>query len=1066
MNRRSLFAPSRTRGLPCRRLRAAILAGLIALASGPACAQEEGILGEELPPVALRVSNPTDDRIDGGTIRAMVAFGRDEGPRSTEHLRILNSRGEPVPCDFRVISRWNGLRDDSRARIRILHAYFRGSVPPRGVSAYRLEAGAWPPAAAAGFAVEEDETAITISRGDDSWRLRKDRLVLFDRVVLDGREVVPVGGGGSWPAAPVETSFHFRGSTAVIVNQRIALDRHVYLDIRYTFLEPRDTVVEFRIAQELGPRTIGGHAAFGTPWYLDTLWAEIPIVRSGALRTNGSEEDFERYAEVRDQISWAADQDRILVAGIPSARHLMIDSRRGGKPVYYDDGVVVEGSAGGVAIGWRHFSEKAPHQIHVSGGRVRIAPWPADPLYRPFVFRGHRADGGSRISHSPLGDGYYPGPRPGAVGVNPRSGRPWQINDEAPHDFPGPENPCNAEPYPDKPGTVHGQQSRPEQQTPPAGGAYVWDANLERWSAKGVPGLMADPRSVYSYRLPSAWFTDHLFLRWFTPDAVPSPQAVYERAHADILALTDLDRYFSTRALGGDIAAPFLPDDVDGDVNRFQLFTMCYVDDSYAEPQRSAAPGPAFEIQARDGIRFGWPAFMDSGGRHPGAVWRRPYGRDIYGGIEHRAPDDLTNLSYDSPAWCLRDFLRSGDHRFLQLGTLMALYRRDLTHVHGTGSDHWSVGGDWYETAKVPVSSAAIGVNASHTWVRGTVLHYLITGDEWSRDVLFQKARFWMAGNDLQRPGGWTGVAERTVGWAIQGLVDIHAALGPIAVAAKDGPRRPLEECKLGILRYMEYEQGMRGSPAHPGYKRMNFLPADRSLTGKEIDFTGRGFILFPGPSGTTTHPDFYVQPWMTAIAANGIAQYLDESRDDDATVRALYDRMVDWLASTYLHGGGHYKHAWAYLWYPDGRVHENATRVDGKWVWKRHPGEQQPTKFNRDAMMFPQLAGALAWADRITGRDYSETVERIFRMCARYPKSGGGDPYEKLGSWSYARPGEPGYDLIYDERHRRRPTARTEIVNHLFASFAWTKQLNAGTMRHMPAAIALLVERGRIQVR
>jgi hypothetical protein len=237
--------------------------------------------------------------------------------------------------------------------------------------------------------------------------------------------------------------------------------------------------------------------------------------------------------------------------------------------------------------------------------------------------------------------------------------------------------------------------------------------------------------------------------------------------------------------------------------------------------------------------KIGLPEFINRGG-----TWgdRQTFGWDTFGDLPWA--DGYCNLHYNWPGNMLLEFLRTGDWRFFDRGRDMATFRRDYGQNHSTSVSEWWRGCSFYEKGWWHGNYNEGG--HGHNWALGTLLHYVLTGDEGSREAALENADFCVR----NPPATWTGYwGSRIPGRAIDALVDSYNFLGDPAYLTQAG---------LGVDHFEQFEvaSGMHGYHLNPAQG--------------------------------------YTQPWMDNVFYIAAAKYVLASGDNSNL--PMLGRMLDWF--------------------------------------------------------------------------------------------------------------------------------------------------------------------------
>ncbi len=123
----------------------------------------------------------------------------------------------------------------------------------------------------------------------------------------------------------------------------------------------------------------------------------------------------------------------------------------------------------------------------------------------------------------------------------------------------------------------------------------------------------------------------------------------------------------------------------------------------------------------------------------------RAYGQINFGDWYGESGWSWGNNEYDPPYCGYLEFLRGGDPRWTELGAQAARHLADVdtVHPHGFQAVHMPGHLGGYLPPLFRSKIGGTGGIPSHTWVEGPVLHYLLTGDEFTRESI-RETRGWL----------------------------------------------------------------------------------------------------------------------------------------------------------------------------------------------------------------------------------------------------------------------------------------------------------------------------------
>ncbi len=242
--------------------------------------------------------------------------------------------------------------------------------------------------------------------------------------------------------------------------------------------------------------------------------------------------------------------------------------------------------------------------------------------------------------------------------------------------------------------------------------------------------------------------------------------------------------------------------------------------------------------------QIGLPKFRTRGGTYGG---RLMYGWENYGDIAWG--DGFSSNHYDLPFGVMINWFRTGDYAFFDMARDMATHRRDYDQNHTTHPSSSRRGGQMYEKGYTHGNYNA--PEASHTWVHGLLLYYIMTGDEGAYESALEVGQFY----ERMQPQNWSGWwGARILGWQLEGLVNLYNYIGDQTYLTK-------------------------------AQQTMNrWITLDNQVSGPD------GLVLNPGWS--TPH----AQTWMHAIVLNALCKYYLASWDQGAIdiVNKMAVRMRD----------------------------------------------------------------------------------------------------------------------------------------------------------------------------
>lgn len=132
---------------------------------------------------------------------------------------------------------------------------------------------------------------------------------------------------------------------------------------------------------------------------------------------------------------------------------------------------------------------------------------------------------------------------------------------------------------------------------------------------------------------------------------------------------------------------------------------------------------------------------------------------DAYLGGPYKGRNAYANLEYDVALDFLHQFLRTGDQWYFDAAEPMVRHQADIDTENVTGFA-------WKHSPLHTTTEAELG----HVFIRGLLLHHLLTGDRRDREIA-GRIGDWIAGSLVQNRGVGN---ERQIGWSLCALSALH----------------------------------------------------------------------------------------------------------------------------------------------------------------------------------------------------------------------------------------------------------------------------------------------------
>lgn len=121
----------------------------------------------------------------GEPVSSGIPLPQDVNIISVDSLQVTDGDNNPIPAQFRILSRWHGTVDETTKPIKWVLVDFQADVPAEGTATYNLTDQGTGNIAETNLEIQEDNDHITISTGKAIFKIRKTGFNLFDEVVID-----------------------------------------------------------------------------------------------------------------------------------------------------------------------------------------------------------------------------------------------------------------------------------------------------------------------------------------------------------------------------------------------------------------------------------------------------------------------------------------------------------------------------------------------------------------------------------------------------------------------------------------------------------------------------------------------------------------------------------------------------------------------------------------------------------------------------------------------------------------------------------------------------------------
>ncbi len=272
-----------------------------------------------------------------------------------------------------------------------------------------------------------------------------------------------------------------------------------------------------------------------------------------------------------------------------------------------------------------------------------------------------------------------------------------------------------------------------------------------------------------------------------------------------------------------------------------------------------------------------WEAWREAGMRqwvNAMPTGLRDYG-DAYMGGPYKGKNAYLNLEYDVPLNFLHQFLRTGERWYFDAAAAMVRHQADVDTENVTGFA-------WKHSPLHTTTEAEFG----HVFLRGLLLHHLLTGDRRDREMA-ERLGDWIAGA-LERGAGIGN--ERQIGWSLYAVTALHEVTGRpryLEAARALAGRLAREQAPTGRfnIRWDNRIAFFNGIAAS-GLLSVNELAPDLTLERTVLRLAERTLGMYPEYAGRT------LNAWCWVLARTGDARFLHHlERTWVSTLEFLLDR-------------------------------------------------------------------------------------------------------------------------------------------------------------------------------
>ena len=293
---------------------------------------------------------------------------------------VRNPAGQIIPHQYKVLSRWDGTRDDVTKSLKWVQVTFLADCPPNTSVDYSLSIGIKPIGQM--VAQWQPDRLVVSPMPGTSFSIDRFAFRLFKEATVDGQAIVVAPGGGlrmeDETGAIVtpqitETRIEQGGTVRFVVCQRGLLN-DLRFTVRYYFHSGcRDVRVDFRLENPGAYGYFFGVQSEHRYFDFIRLWLPINGAGSQVTTSDGTRALGGAVYELNQDFAWGSDPLDVLGS-------FSFEERAGSNILHSgtrsDGGVDLTGSNGGVTVCVDRFWQNFPKTMRVAGDEVEIALFP------------------------------------------------------------------------------------------------------------------------------------------------------------------------------------------------------------------------------------------------------------------------------------------------------------------------------------------------------------------------------------------------------------------------------------------------------------------------------------------------------------------------------------------------------------------------------------------------------------------------------------------------------------------------------------------------------------------